>query len=337
MSSDITTTNKVEPSAANVSRTSEYSESSIGDIEVATVSVSWGFSLNATLREAVLDMHSRRRLWRQPKLHWDHQVVVGTGTGAGAGAGAGANSSSKAPAGVHSNVETNRGETWYELFYDLIFVAAALQIGHIVQSEISPEGLFKSGLLFTVMRATWDQLMFYQNRFDTKDLVHYLFYLLQAMCAFVMANHLTLDEAGNTWDMDANMAPFTAAVAVARFTNAAMYSQIITLSTSFQHHITAIILSQIMAGVVYLIPALFQIGERWYFMFWLFAVFLERTFVWLYLELNTTSSATGSSLWAPWHVGHLIHREVSHVHYCYYLQLCVLFMACAGVREHLFF
>jgi low temperature requirement protein LtrA len=193
----------------------------------------------------------------------------------------------------------------------LIFVAAAIQIGHIVQSEISPGGLFKSGLLFSVMRATWDQLMFYQNRFDTKDLLHYLFYLLQAMAVFVMANHLTLDAAGNTWDRDANLVPFTVAVAVTRLSNAAMYTQVVFLSSTYHHHFTAVVVSQLVATVLYVLPAIVRSNEHLYYVYWLCAIFMERTFVASYIHFFTRPPVDGMSHQAPWHKGHMIHREVS--------------------------
>lgn len=57
------------------------------------------------------------------------------------------------------------GETWYELFYDLVFVAAALQLGMVIKYDHRLLGLIKSAILFLMLRSTWDHLTMYQNRY----------------------------------------------------------------------------------------------------------------------------------------------------------------------------
>lgn len=76
---------------------------------------------------------------------------------------------------MDTRFNSHRNETWYELFYDLVFVAGAIQIGNFMKYDISIWGLFKSGIIFAVLRSTWDQLMFYQNKFDTKGTFHNFF------------------------------------------------------------------------------------------------------------------------------------------------------------------
>ena len=58
----------------------------------------------------------------------------------------------------------HRSETWYELFYDLVFVAAAIQLGKVIKYDHRPLGLIKASLLFLMLRSTWDHLTLYQNR-----------------------------------------------------------------------------------------------------------------------------------------------------------------------------
>jgi hypothetical protein len=60
--------------------------------------------------------------------------------------------------------EEHRSETWYELFYDLVFVAAALQLGKVIKYDHRPLGLIKASLLFLMLRSTWEHLTMYQNR-----------------------------------------------------------------------------------------------------------------------------------------------------------------------------
>lgn len=55
-------------------------------------------------------------------------------------------------------------ETWYELFYDLVFVAAALQLGMVIKYDHRLLGLLKASVLFLMLRSTWDHVTMYQNR-----------------------------------------------------------------------------------------------------------------------------------------------------------------------------
>ena len=243
------------------------------------------------VRDLMYDLHIKKHIWRAPKLLHDATVP-------------------EPSIQFQHRLKVHREETWYELFYDLVFVAAALQIGHIVQSDISAEGLFKSGVLFAVMRATWDQLTFYQNRFDTKDMLHYVFYLLQAMCAFGMAEHLTVNEETEKWDDERNLAPFAVAVAIARVSNATMYMQIMSLSTAYRRHFMGVSFSQILSSLLYILPAVVTFCKEHYVWFWLAALLCERTFVMMYIYLVCPNEK--DSFRAPWHMYHLINREVRY-------------------------
>lgn len=246
-----------------------------------------------SVRELLFDLHIRKHVWRPPKLLHDISVPQTIELNRDE---------------VQHRLKIHREETWYELFYDLVFVAAALQIGHIVQSDISAEGLFRSGVLFAVMRATWDQLTFYQNRFDTKDMLHYIFYLLQAMCAFVMAEHLTVNEETEKWDRDRNLTPFAISLVIARISSAAMYLQVMSLTQAYRRHFLSVSFSQIMSSFLYLLPAVITPCRDKYVWFWLSALMCERTFVMLYIYLICPNEK--DSFRAPWHMKHLINREV---------------------------
>ena len=64
----------------------------------------------------------------------------------------------------HDHHDDHRAETWYELFYDLVFVAAALQLGMIIKYDHRMVGIVKAAILFLMLRSTWDHLTAYQNR-----------------------------------------------------------------------------------------------------------------------------------------------------------------------------
>lgn len=55
-------------------------------------------------------------------------------------------------------------ETWYELFYDLVFVASAIQLGTVIKYDHRLLGMAKASVLFLMLRSTWDHLTLYQNR-----------------------------------------------------------------------------------------------------------------------------------------------------------------------------
>lgn len=100
-----------------------------------------------------------------------------------------------------------RPENWHELFFDLLYVAAAAQISTVFQDQITVLNLIQSTFLFLILRSTWDHIVLYQNRFDTHDILHYTFYLLQAMCVFVMTLHLSVQES-EYWNASINVRHF---------------------------------------------------------------------------------------------------------------------------------
>lgn len=65
---------------------------------------------------------------------------------------------------VDHDEEEHRHETWYELFYDLVFVASALQLGMVIKYDHRLMGMLKASVLFLMLRSTWDHLTMYQNR-----------------------------------------------------------------------------------------------------------------------------------------------------------------------------
>ena len=83
-----------------------------------------------------------------------------------------------------------RHEQWYELFYDLVLVVACLQIGNLMAHNVYIRHSFKIFVLFSILRMVWVDLVSYQNRFDTPDLLHTMFYGLHGTCAFGIALHL---------------------------------------------------------------------------------------------------------------------------------------------------
>ncbi len=67
--------------------------------------------------------------------------------------------------------DEERHATWFELFFDLVFVAAVSQLGSALAREPSAAGFARFVALFVVVVWAWVLYALYANRFDTDDLV----------------------------------------------------------------------------------------------------------------------------------------------------------------------
>lgn len=251
-------------------------------------------SVPSFLHSTLYNVRIKKQIWQPPALHRDisspfHQT----------------HTSPTNQVDVESKFEAHREETFYELFYDLIFVAAAIQIGHVVQSDITVDGLLKTSLLFFVTRATWSQLMAYQNRLDNSDIVHYVLYLLQAICAFLMAEHITIDEVHSGWDREENLMSFSLAAAISRFSLVVMHLQVVSLSKKYRAFFVAICISQFLGAIFYMVPVLIFDSRSQYFIPWILAICSEGFGIMIYFRFCVPKDQ-----YIPWHMGHLMRREV---------------------------
>jgi low temperature requirement protein LtrA len=64
-----------------------------------------------------------------------------------------------------------RHATWFELFFDLVFVAAVSQLGRALAMDPSPPVFARFAALFVVVVWAWVLYTLYANRFDTDDLI----------------------------------------------------------------------------------------------------------------------------------------------------------------------
>ena len=123
----------------------------------------------------------------------------------------------------------HRSETWYELFYDLVFVASALQLGLIIKYDHRPLGMAKAAILFYMLRSTWDHVTSYQNRFHKSDLTHMAYYILQSMGACIIALHLRIEEEAVhyenefSWDRALHQRPIALMAGTVRLLTTFMY------------------------------------------------------------------------------------------------------------------
>jgi hypothetical protein len=231
-----------------------------------------------------------RSLWRRPQEHDDPEEEEHS-------------------RGVTSPQEQHRHEEWYELFYDLVFVAAAIQMGNLLKYHLSYTNVFTTTLLFTVMRATWDHLTLYQNRYDTKDLLHHLFYMIESMTAFAMC--LSLGMEGHEWDKENNVAPFAVSAAISRIMQVLMYSQILKQSKKHTMYVKAVSTAQRVSAALFVASAIWGRTGWHYVYYWVAAVVVERPLVHVTVFFCLPSSSN-SVYRVPQHTSHLIHRQVLH-------------------------
>lgn len=77
--------------------------------------------------------------------------------------------------------------TWLELFYDLIFVAAFIQLGNGLSANVSLAGAGTFAGMFVPLWVAWTGFTFFENRFTIDDFVHRNVVLLQMFSVGAMA------------------------------------------------------------------------------------------------------------------------------------------------------
>ena len=65
--------------------------------------------------------------------------------------------------------ESERKVTWLELFYDLVYVAAIIQLGNVLSKDVSWFGFVAFVALFVPIWWSWTGITFYANRFVFDD------------------------------------------------------------------------------------------------------------------------------------------------------------------------
>ncbi|MCB9577060.1 MAG: low temperature requirement protein A [Polyangiaceae bacterium] len=77
--------------------------------------------------------------------------------------------------------------TWIELFYDLIFVAAFIQLGNGLSSHTSVKGFLGFAGVFVPLWVAWTGFTFFENRYTLDDFSHRLLVFLQMFAVGAMA------------------------------------------------------------------------------------------------------------------------------------------------------
>jgi low temperature requirement protein LtrA len=86
---------------------------------------------------------------------------------------------------AYANYEKKAG--WLELFYDLIFVAAFIQLGNGLSENIGLKGGLVFVSLFIPLWFAWTGFSFYSNRFNVDDFLHRVLVFVQMFSVGAMA------------------------------------------------------------------------------------------------------------------------------------------------------
>lgn len=116
--------------------------------------------------------------------------------------------------------EGERHATWFELFFDLVFVVAVAELAHGLAEDASVAGFARFGLLFLPVWWTWILYTFYADRFDTDDVLYRLLGMVGMFAIVTMG--VGLDHAGNGEGVRQDL-PFVLAYLAARWVSCLLY------------------------------------------------------------------------------------------------------------------
>ena len=93
-----------------------------------------------------------------------------------------------------------RHATWFELYFDLVFVAAVSQLGAALERDPSAPVFARFAALFVVVMWAWILYALYANRFDTDDLIYRLAKAggMLAIAAVAVNLHQVMDGHGGS-------------------------------------------------------------------------------------------------------------------------------------------
>ncbi len=117
---------------------------------------------------------------------------------------------------LHTAHGGERKVTWLELFYDLIFVAAIIQLGDALSHHVSISNFVSFAGHFMPLWIAWSGFTFFANRFDVDDFTHRIMVFVQMFAMGAMA--ITAPHA-----MEGHHAFYSLAFAVAQATVTLMY------------------------------------------------------------------------------------------------------------------
>ncbi len=117
-----------------------------------------------------------------------------------------------------ASVGASKHASWLELFYDLVFVAAFLQLGKGLSGDVSPKSAAVFAAVFVALWVAWSGLTFVKNRYTVDDFLHRSLVFLQILAVGAMALSAPRVVRGDVF-------AFAIASGVAQLLVAAMYGR----------------------------------------------------------------------------------------------------------------
>lgn len=96
------------------------------------------------------------------------------------------------------DAEEIRKATWLELFFDLVYVAAVIELGYVLTDNVTPMGVLSFILLFIPIWWSWVGTTLYSDRFDNDDLLHRILVFIQIFAVSSLAIQV-YDGLGDTF------------------------------------------------------------------------------------------------------------------------------------------
>ena len=88
--------------------------------------------------------------------------------------------------------EEDAHASWSDLFFDLLFVAVAFSVGHLLEhSEVTISGVLVSLSIFWVLASVWLDKVIFFARFDVDDTAHKILDIAEYMIVGLMAFHIS--------------------------------------------------------------------------------------------------------------------------------------------------
>ena len=79
---------------------------------------------------------------------------------------------------------------WFDLFFDLIFVGAAFQLGSLLKQNVDAGGCLYFGAIFLSLQGAWSNKLHFDARIDADDIVHKVQDILEAAGVCAAALHI---------------------------------------------------------------------------------------------------------------------------------------------------
>lgn len=155
---------------------------------------------------------------------------------------------------------------WLELFYDLIFVAALIEVGYVLVTDVSWAGAGRFVVLFALLWWAWTGTTFYNNRVAVDDLLHRVLTIAQ-MFAIGTTAILVHDAFG------AGAVEFALAYASVRLTLVVMYIRAYRRIPAMRELARGYAIAFGLGAAVWIVSAF--VPAPWRYVLWVLAVAID--------------------------------------------------------------